>query len=319
MRTLILACLLFHSAFGQSPLPRGEVVPRVACRAEPNFSYALYVPSGYREDHTWPVLFGFSPGGSGEEPVRLFQKAAERFGWIVAGSNDARNGPLRPALEASEALWKDVQSRFKVDPRRSCAVGFSGGARMALRLALRHPKSFAGVISFGAFGTGDGLLTGLGHLHFFLACGQEDFNHWELLEGREELLSRKWKAMADRFEGGAPVASGRDGGHRPGLRPAGSEPGGPFPCGSGAGIRIPPRAAESREEIRRDPAGTAPLAGTGPDLPGCPGGARGPAGRGSRGGRTETGAALWASLPGIVRDASGQAVPGGTEALTSAS
>jgi len=203
MRVLILAfalCPLF--ALAPSTLPKGELVPRVVCASDARFSYALYLPSGYREDRVWPVLYGFSPGGSGEEPVRLFQLTAERFGWIVVGSNDSRNGPLRPALEASDAMWKDVQSRFKVDPRRSYGVGFSGGARMAMRLALKHPKNFAGLVSIGAFGAGDGMLTGLGHLHFHLSCGLEDFNHWELQKGREELQSRGWKAMADRFEGG---------------------------------------------------------------------------------------------------------------------
>ncbi len=203
MRMLILAFLL-SPLFAQAPsaLPKGEVVPKVVCAGDTRFSYALYLPSGYREDQAWPVLFGYSPGGSGEEPVRLFQKAAERFGWIVVGSNDSRNGPLPPAMEASEAMWKDVRSRFKVDPRRSYGVGFSGGARMAMRVAMKHPKNFAGLVSIGAFGTGDGLLTGLGHLYFHLSCGLEDLNHWELQKGKRELQSRGWKALADRFEGG---------------------------------------------------------------------------------------------------------------------
>lgn len=203
MRALILA-LSLGQLFAQTPpsLPKGEVVSRVACIANPKFSYALYLPTTYREGRAWPVLFGFSPVGLGEEPVQLYRRAADRFGWIVVGSNDSRNGPLRPALEGAEAMWKDVHARFKVDPRQSYAAGLSGGARMALTLAMKHPKHFAGVISIGAFGTGQGLLTGLGHLRFYLGCGQEDFNHWEVLEGRRELESRGWKALADRFEGG---------------------------------------------------------------------------------------------------------------------
>ncbi|MFZ1615021.1 MAG: hypothetical protein WAT51_12655, partial [Holophaga sp.] len=190
--------------FGQSapPLPKGQVIPKVVCAANPRFSYALYLPTGYREDRPYPVLLGFSPSGVGEEPVRLFQRAAERFGWIVVGSNDSRNGLLRPAVEATDALWKDVNARFRVEAKRCASVGFSGGARMAMRLAFKHPKQFNGLISIGAFGTGDGLLTGLGHLNFFLVGGQEDFNHWELRKGHEELLSRRWKVCADRFDGG---------------------------------------------------------------------------------------------------------------------
>lgn len=199
---LLTLCLL--PLFGQSepPFPTGQVVPKVVCADQPRLSYALYLPKNFRADQQWPVLFGFSPSGQGEEPVRLFQQAAERFGWIVVGSNNSRNGALRPAVEASDALWKDVNARFRVEPKRSASVGFSGGARMALRLALKHPKQFNGLISIGAFGTSDGLLTGLGHLHFFLAGGLEDFNHWELCKGHDELLSRRWKIWADRFDGG---------------------------------------------------------------------------------------------------------------------
>jgi len=203
MRASILAFLfLFCPLQAQAPLPKGELIPRVVCASDSRFSYALYLPRDYREDRVWPVLFGFSPIAYGEEPVKTFQKAAERFGWIVVGSNDSRNGPLRPALEASEAMWKDVRARFKVDPKRSYGYGFSGGSRMALRLALKHPKDFAGLISMGAFGVENGSLAGLGHLYFHMSCGLEDFNHWELLEGRKELQSRGWKALSDRFEGG---------------------------------------------------------------------------------------------------------------------
>jgi pimeloyl-ACP methyl ester carboxylesterase len=200
MRPFLIAFLVLPLC-GQAPLPKAMVIPKVVCRADPGFSYALYLPSGYQEDRAWPVLFAFSPTGNGEEPVRLFRKAAEQFGWIVVGSNDSRNGPLRPALLASEAFWKDVQSRFKVQPGHCAAVGFSGGARMALRLALQHPDRFSGLISIGAFGTGDGRLTGLSRLAFYLMGGRMDFNHWELLRGREELAARSWLAMADRYEG----------------------------------------------------------------------------------------------------------------------
>lgn len=199
----ILALLFLAPPLRASPdLPPGRIVSRVACRADPSQGYALYLPPGYHEGPAWPVLFGFSPDGQGEDPVRHFQKAAARFGWIVVGSHGSRNGPLRPALKAAEAVWKDVNERFHVDPQRSHAAGFSGGARMALRLVQARPRRFAGLISIGAFGTGGTRFTGLSHLGFYLACGNEDFNHGELLEGRSLLQDRRWSVLADRFEGG---------------------------------------------------------------------------------------------------------------------
>ncbi len=202
VRPLLLLILPSRLAAGPADLPTGVVIPRVACRAEPSLSYALYLPKGYREGGAWPVLFGFSPGGLGREPVDLFREAADRSGCIVVGSNDSRNGPLGPALQAMRALWKDVNARFKVDPRRCYAVGFSGGARMALRLVQDHPRAFSGLISFGAFGFGPGELAGLKGTRFVLACGLEDFNHWELLDGRAQLRSRGLPAWAERYEGG---------------------------------------------------------------------------------------------------------------------
>ena len=203
LRNLALACLLGPlGAQAVAPLPRGQVIPRVDCAKDPGFSYAVYLPSTYAPDRTWPVLFSLSPNARGMEPVTLFHRAAERFGWIVVGSNDCRNGPLRPALLATEAMWKDVHARFKVDPKRSYSAGFSGGARMALRLAMQHPSQFAGLVSIGAFGTHEGRLTGLEHLHFHLSSGLEDFNHWDVLQGWEELHARKWRVLRDPFPGG---------------------------------------------------------------------------------------------------------------------
>lgn len=202
LRTFLaaLACTVLS---GQAPLPRGVLLPSVPCQADPGHSYALYLPSGYREDRAWPVLFSFSPGGTGTDPVERFREAAERSGWIVVGSNDSRNGPPGPALRAQDALWKDVHARFRVDPRRSYATGFSGGARMALQLALKHPKAIAGLVSIGAFWADPGrTLRDLGHLEFVLCCGLEDVAHFELVQGRQELKARGWKALSIRFDGG---------------------------------------------------------------------------------------------------------------------
>ena len=64
-------------------LPRGQVVPRVACTAAPAFSYALYLPSNYTPERRWPVVFCFDPAGAGERPVHLLEKAAEAYGYIL--------------------------------------------------------------------------------------------------------------------------------------------------------------------------------------------------------------------------------------------
>jgi hypothetical protein len=148
-----------------------------------------------------PLLLLFSPFGDGAGAVRVFQGAAEELGVVLMASNDSRNGPLRPALRAQEALWTEAMARF-APPEGACfAAGFSGGARMALRLA-RSRTRLRGVACLGAFGDGRPGLLGLGGKAFVLAGGREDFSHWELLEGRQELASRGRRAWAERYAGG---------------------------------------------------------------------------------------------------------------------
>ncbi len=182
-------------------LEPGRLHPKVVCETDRQFSFALYLPKGYREDRVWPVMFCFAPDGDGAEPVRRFQAAADRFGVVLLGSNDSRNGSLRPALRAQEVMWEEAKRRFKMDPKCSFATGFSGGARMALRMALSHPGHFAGVASIGAFYPGTKVLTGGSGLAYALVAGFDDFLHFELMDAREDLTRRGWPVWAERYPG----------------------------------------------------------------------------------------------------------------------
>jgi hypothetical protein len=55
--------------------------------------------------------------------------AAERYGWIVAGSNNSRNGPDVRLNEILSALWQDTHERLAIDDRRVYATGFLAAAQ----------------------------------------------------------------------------------------------------------------------------------------------------------------------------------------------
>ncbi|HYA18352.1 MAG TPA: hypothetical protein VEF06_12850 [Bryobacteraceae bacterium] len=161
-------------------LPKGKVIDVVICKADKNQSYALYLPSNYSADRKWPVLLAFDPRARGDMPVGRYQAAAEKFGWIVAGSNNSRNGPAKFSLDAAKAMETDVEARFSVDPKRLYATGQSGGARFAIDLVGSSKDKFAGVIPSSAGwppGAGGGL-----ELPFvvFGTAGTEDFNYLEI-------------------------------------------------------------------------------------------------------------------------------------------
>lgn len=195
---ILLAAL---AAPAETTFPRGQTIAQVSCLGDPSISYALYLPRGYREDRTWPVLFGFSPAGVGRQPVELFKAAAEQLGFILVGCNGARNGPSGPILKVQAAVWADLVQRFPLAPRRAYAAGFSGGARMAMRMADDHPEAFAGVISFGAFSPSRNP-DPLRSMGWVLACGEEDYNHWEVRDGVESLRKRSARVFATDHRGG---------------------------------------------------------------------------------------------------------------------
>src|SRR5260221_7419534 len=74
-----------------APIPAGEVQPSIMVLADASYSYALYLPTKYSTQKRWPLLLAFDPDGVGVDPVKLFQAAAEKYGFIVVGSNNSRN------------------------------------------------------------------------------------------------------------------------------------------------------------------------------------------------------------------------------------
>src|SRR5262245_28594129 len=144
---LAFACASF--ALAADELPRGAVIDRVVCAKVPAQAYALYLPSNYDAARKYPVLLCFDPGANGRRAVERFAAAAEKLGWIVAGSLNSRNGPWDANAAAINAMVQDVAGRVAVDPRRLYAAGLSGGARVACQLAVMN-KLIQGVIACSA-------------------------------------------------------------------------------------------------------------------------------------------------------------------------
>jgi hypothetical protein len=161
-------------------IPRGEVVPHVECKEEPEQSYALYLPSNYDPSRKWPLIFIYEPLARGPIPVELFKEGAEKYGFILIASNNSRNGPVKSSFDATKAMWDDSHSRFSINDTRLYAAGFSGGARMAMRLGLSLVSTVVGVIAVAG-----GLPNGYEvrdppHFALFTVVGIRDFNYPEM-------------------------------------------------------------------------------------------------------------------------------------------
>ncbi|MFA4851324.1 MAG: hypothetical protein WC599_02290, partial [Bacteroidales bacterium] len=96
-----------------SAFAKGKVIPNVSCKKDITQNYALYLPSYYSEDKKWPVVYTFDSHGKGALPVELFKDEAEKYGYIIFGSNNSKNGtPWFTTTAIYDTLYNDTHRRF---------------------------------------------------------------------------------------------------------------------------------------------------------------------------------------------------------------
>jgi predicted esterase len=198
----VVACLAALLTLGgptavAQRLPPGEFLANVSCADDPTERYALYLPSDYSPDRTWSLLLAFHPGANGAVMVARYQAAAERYGYVVAGSNTSRNGPWDVSAKAVRAMSRDVGQRFTIDADRVYITGLSGGARVAMEVALGN-RAIAGVIASSA-GFPDVKPRKSVRFPVFATAGIDDFNYLEMRALDDALESPHRLAI---FDGG---------------------------------------------------------------------------------------------------------------------
>ncbi len=136
-----------------APWPRGAVTERVRAPGDTAEQFAVYLPSSYTTDRSWPVLFLLDAGGRALVPMSCFRAAAERHGWVVLSSWNTRAGA--PSVidaddRAMDAMLGAAQRSLRPDMRRLYVAGLSGTARLAWRYGTMLSANVAGVIGAAA-------------------------------------------------------------------------------------------------------------------------------------------------------------------------
>jgi predicted esterase len=188
---LVIAICAANLALAQTTppaaLPPGQIIESVACFKDPTQSYALYLPSVYSPGKPWSIIYAFDPLARGTVPVKLYRDLAEKYGYIVAASNNSRNFAMDAATKGINAMWQDTHLRLTLDERRTYTTGFSGGARVAGMVALSCLQcKIAGVMAFGAGYPMSQKPSPKDALLYFLAVGDQDFNWEEITTLRRE-------------------------------------------------------------------------------------------------------------------------------------
>lgn len=166
----------------------GKVIVDVKCKSDTTNSYTLYIPSTYDGKVPFPVILFFDSQGNGSFPVKKYKSLAEQYGFIVAGSNNSKNGVAAQVNGAiAGTLLTDVVKRMNINSKRIYTCGFSGGSRVASYVAIYR----------GGINTVIGCGAGLpaidkqieNKFNYIGIAGDEDFNYTEM-EDLEELFSK---------------------------------------------------------------------------------------------------------------------------------
>lgn len=152
----------------------------------------IFAPIHYEPNYAYPLLVWLhGPGGDEHQLKRVMPLVSLRnyVGVAIRGTAPyaSANGhpgyawaQSQPHTTLAEQRVLEaitfVQGRYHVAPRRVFLAGFDCGGTMALRLALAHPRWFAGVLSLGGeFPVGGAPLSRLPEARrvpVFLACGR---------------------------------------------------------------------------------------------------------------------------------------------------
>jgi len=140
---------LVHSKAPLKPMKMGVVIDSVICSDDSSQIYSIYLPTHYDTSRKWPVIYFFDPHGVGNLPVVLYKDLAEKYGFIIAGTYNSKNGMQWGNSEkAAEAIMKDTWFRLALDNDRLYTSGFSGGAKVASMVAINN-GGIAGVAACG--------------------------------------------------------------------------------------------------------------------------------------------------------------------------
>jgi len=168
------------------PAEKGKIMPSVSCLKDFNITYALYLPKTYTPALKFPAIIAFDPHGSGILPLQKYKDLADKYGYILIGSNDSKNGQdMNTSGAIIDALFGETSGRYTIDSTRIYVMGFSGGARIASMIGL-YEGGVAGVIGCGAgfMSTNQPARFKPDYISF---AGNADFNMNELIELDKQL------------------------------------------------------------------------------------------------------------------------------------
>jgi len=194
-----VSCASGHQKVRQD-FNNSKIYPAVKCLADTNVSYALFLPPQYDKGKPCHLLILFDSHGDGLLPVNLFNAEAAKNGFIIAGSNNSKNGlPTEQTTDFYRKMLADLTARFNIEKHAVYLCGFSGGSRVAGAVAITE-AGIAGVVGCGA-GLPNINQKPVNAFSYLAVVGARDFNFTEMQQLDESLEQAGYQHYLLVFDG----------------------------------------------------------------------------------------------------------------------
>jgi|GEM_PF-3162183 len=146
-----------------------------SAKNDSSINFSLYLPSSFSESGPNKMIVFLDAQGDGKLPVSRYKTLADRYGFILMGSLNSKNGlPFQAHQRIFKVLQSEALDRFHVPASQLAIAGFSGGARVAAMLA-QGDSAINAVMGCGA-GFNPTKTDGFS---YYGLVGQGDFNFQE--------------------------------------------------------------------------------------------------------------------------------------------
>ena len=163
-------------------LRKGAVTDNLSVNDSLSETFAIYLPTNYSNERSWPVCFVFDPEGRGKSVVQLFRQPGEEQGYVIVGSNNINSkDSLLNNLNVGTRLMSRVFNLFSIDGNRIYTAGLAEGAEVASAIPVVY-ENIQGVIAVGDIWINADLLKKNVNFSIIGLVGTRDFRLYKMKE-----------------------------------------------------------------------------------------------------------------------------------------
>ena len=199
---LLLFVFSFQIFFAQEiSLRKGAVTDNLSVNDSLSETFAIYLPTNYSNEKSWPVFFVFDPEGRGKSVVQLFRQPGEEQGYVIVASNNINSkDSLLNNLKVGTRLMTRVFNLFSVDRNRIYTAGLAEGAEVASAIPAVY-KNIQGVLAVGDIWLNADLLKKDKNFSIIGLVGTRDFRFYKMKESVQFLNKTGNKGSLYKFDG----------------------------------------------------------------------------------------------------------------------